>query len=161
AGAGYAVWRHLRHQQPHWQVRLAALIALLLHALSLLHSGLQAGTLVLGVGTVLSLFAWQSALLLWLFSLRGAGGVLRLIVYPVAGVCALIAWAMPPGSAAVDALGWESLLHIGLSMLAYGLLTLGAVQALILALQHHQLRRRPPAPFVAMLPPLETMETLL
>src|SRR5699024_2534107 len=138
AGAGFAVWRHLRHQQPHWQVRLAALVALLLHALILLHTGLPACMLVLCVGNVFSLFAWQSALLLLLFSLRVAVGVLGLIVYPVAGVCALTAWAMPPGSAAVDALGWESLLHIVLSMLAYGLLTLGAVQALILALQHHQ-----------------------
>lgn len=160
-GAGYAVWRYLRHAQPHWHVRLCAAVALIIHAVALTHVSLQAGVLVLGVGTALSLFAWQSALLLWLFSLRVSVGVLGLIIYPVAGLCALAAFAMPSGSAAVDSLGWESILHIVLSMLAYGLLTLGAVQAVILALQHQQLRQRPPGRFVTTLPPLETMETLL
>lgn len=158
-GAGCAVWRYLRHAQPHWHVRLAAAVALVIHAIALAHVSLQSGVLVLGVGTALSLFAWQSALLLWLFSLRVSVGVLGLVIYPVAGLCAVAAFAMPSGSAAVDSLGWESLLHIVLSMLAYGLLTLGAVQAVILALQHRQLRHRPGR--LAALPPLETMETLL
>lgn len=160
-GAGYMVWRHLRYERPHWQVHIWAAVALIIHAIALAHVSLQSGALVLGVGTALSLFAWQSALLLWLFSLRESVGVLGLVVYPIAGICAVAAFAMPSGSAAVDTLTWSSILHILLSMLAYGLLTLGAVQAIILALQHRQLRRRPPGPLMAALPPLETMEKLL
>lgn len=161
AGAAYAVWQHLRHGRPHWHVRLWAAAALVIHAIALAHVSLQSGTLVLGVGTALSLFAWQSALLVWLFSLRESIGVLGLVIYPTAGVCALAAFAMPSGSAAADTLTWPAIMHILLSMLAYGLLTLGAVQAVILALQHRQLRRRPPGPLMAALPPLETMERLL
>lgn len=149
AGAGYAVWRHLRHDRPHWHVRVCAAVALVIHAIALAHVSLQSGTLELGVGTALSLFAWQSALLLWLFSLRESVGVLGLVVYPVAGLCAVAAFGLPTGSAAVDALTWPLQLHILLSMLAYGLLTLGAVQAVILALQHRQLRQRPPGPLMA------------
>lgn len=161
AAAGYAVWQHLRHDRPGWRSRAWAAAALVIHAIALVHVSLQADVLILGVGTVLSLFAWQSALLLWLFSLRESTGILGLVIYPVAGVCAVAAFAMPPGSAAIDTLTWPLIVHILLSMLAYGLLTLGAVQAVILALQHHQLRQRTPGPLMTALPPLETMETLL
>lgn len=161
AGAGRSVWRHLRHARPYWHVRAWAGAALVVHAIALAHVGIQAGVLIMGVGTALSLFAWQTALLLWLFSLRESVGALGLIIYPVAGACALVGLALPGGTAATDALTWPLQLHILLSMLAYGLLTLGAVQAAVLALQHRQLRRRPGNGIVAVLPPLETMETLL
>lgn len=159
--AGYAVWRHLRHGHAHRRAHIWAAAALIVHAIALAHVSFQSGALVLGVGTALSLFAWQSALLLWLFSLRESVGVLGLVVYPIAGICAVAAFALPSGSAAVDMLTWPTIMHILLSMLAYGLLTLGAVQAVILALQHSQLRRRPPGPLMSALPPLETMEALL
>lgn len=160
-GAAYTLWQHLRHGRTYVHTRLWAGIGLLIHAFALAHLGLASGVLILGFGTALSLFAWQSALLLWLFSLRGAIGILGLIIYPVAGVCALIALALPAGDAAVDQLTWPLQLHILLSMLSYGLLTLGAVQAVVLALQHRQLRRRPPGALMGALPALETMERLL
>lgn len=161
ASAGLAAWRHLRYAAPHRYAQLAAAIALLIHAIALVHVSLQADTLTLGVGTALSLFAWQSALLLWLFSLRESIGALDLVIYPVAGICAAIALAMPTGAAAVDPLTWTAITHVLLSMLAYGLLTLGAVQAVMLALQHRQLRQRPPGTLVTALPPLQSMERLL
>jgi ABC-type uncharacterized transport system permease subunit len=46
-------------------------------------------------------------------------------------------------------------------MLAYSLLTLASVQAVLLAIQDHQLRNRHPGGFVRALPPLQTMEVLL
>ena len=46
-------------------------------------------------------------------------------------------------------------------MLAYSLLTLAAVQAILLAIQDHHLRSRHPGGFVRGLPPLQTMESLL
>ncbi|HLQ85519.1 MAG TPA: cytochrome c biogenesis protein CcsA [Salinisphaeraceae bacterium] len=162
AAAGHAVWQHLRHGRPHWRVTLWAALALAVHALALLHASLtSSNTLILGVGSALSLFAWQSAVLLWLFSLRESIGALGLVIYPLAGISAIIALVLPAGSAATETLLWQVQLHILLSMLAYGLLTLGAVQAIILALQHRQLRRRPPGALMAALPSLESMERLL
>jgi len=52
-------------------------------------------------------------------------------------------------------------LHVLLSMLAYSLLTLASVQALLLAVQDHYLRKRRPGGFIRALPPLMTMEALL
>lgn len=161
AGAGYAVWRHLHDGHPHWHATAWAAGALVIHAIALAHVSLVSGSLILGFGTALSLFAWQSAVLLWLFSLRESSGALGLVIYPVAGICAIAAFALPTGSAATEALTWQAQSHIVLSMLSYGLLTLGAVQAVILALQHQRLRRRPPGQLMSSLPPLETMDRLL
>ncbi len=161
AGAGRAVWQHLQHGESYWRARGWAALALAAHGVALAHGSIQAGMLLIGIGTALSLFAWQAALLLWLFSLREAIGALGLVVYPLAGICALIGLVLPGAPGASDTLTWPLQLHILLSMLAYGLLTLGAVQAVVLALQHRQLHQGAPSRAFAALPPLQTMEALL
>ncbi|WP_348761633.1 cytochrome c biogenesis protein CcsA [uncultured Salinisphaera sp.] len=156
-----AVWQHHVRGRSYMPVALAAGIGLLLQLVSLAHLTISAGAMVIGLGTALSLFAWQAALLLWLFSLRESVGALGLVMYPVAGVCALAGLLVPDPNGAREALDWPIQAHILLSILAYGLLTLGAVQAVVLWLQHRQLRLRPPSGVFATLPPLQTMETLL
>lgn len=56
---------------------------------------------------------------------------------------------------------WELHLHIVFSFLAYSLLTMAAVQAILLAIQNYYLRSRRPGGFVRALPPLQTMELLM
>jgi ABC-type uncharacterized transport system permease subunit len=56
---------------------------------------------------------------------------------------------------------WQLELHILLSILAYSLLVIAALQAVLLAVQDHQLRNRHPGGLIRALPPLQTMETLL
>jgi ABC-type uncharacterized transport system permease subunit len=51
--------------------------------------------------------------------------------------------------------------HITLSVLAYALLTIAALQSCLLAWQNSQLRHKKLAGRVRLLPPLQTMETLL
>ncbi|MBS63892.1 cytochrome c biogenesis protein CcsA [Salinisphaera sp.] len=161
AGAAAAVWRHLARGAPYWHVSVLAGLGLAAQIGSLVHLSLHSGMLVIGLGTALSLFAWQAALLLWLFSLRESVGALGLVIYPFAGLCAIAALLVPDSHSATEALAWPLQLHILLSILAYGLLTLGAVQAIVLALQHRQLRRRPPTGMFTRLPALQTMEILL
>ncbi len=55
--------------------------------------------------------------------------------------------------------GLES--HIVLSILAYSLLSIAAVQSILLFIQDARLRQHHPAGFIRSLPPLETMEGLL
>jgi ABC-type uncharacterized transport system permease subunit len=52
-------------------------------------------------------------------------------------------------------------LHILISILAFSVLNIAAIQALLLAIQNRQLRNRHPGGFVRALPPLETMERIL
>ena len=161
SAATRAVWQHHAQGTTYLPVTLWAGAGLVLQLVSLAHLTLSAGAMIIGLGTALSLFAWQAALLLWLFSLKESVGALGLVMYPVAAICAVAGLLVPDPNGAREALDWPIQAHILLSILAYGLLTLGAVQAVVLSLQHSQLRRRPPAGVFATLPPLQTMETLL
>ena len=86
---------------------------------------------------------------------------LLLLLYPLGAIAVLAAQFMPVGSvAAVDAhLGiWA---HILLSILAYGVLTIAAVQSLLLLVQNYQLKHKHPSGLIRSFPPLQTMESLL
>lgn len=161
AFATHAVWRHHAHGAVYWPVAALAGVGLTMQLVALVHLTLHTGAMIIGLGTALSLFAWQAALLLWLFSLRESVGALGLVMYPLAAFCAIAGLIVPDPNGAREALDWPVQAHILLSILAYGMLTLGAVQAAVLSLQHRQLRRRPPSGLFTTLPPLQTMETLL
>ncbi len=51
--------------------------------------------------------------------------------------------------------------HILSSIIAFSLLNIAALQALLLAIQEQQLRKHPPKRFIQTLPSLQTMESLL
>ncbi|HET7312826.1 cytochrome C assembly family protein [Salinisphaera sp.] len=161
AAATYAVYQHHATGAPYLRVTLLAALGLAVHIVALVHMTLHTGAMIIGLGSALSLFAWQAALLLWLFSLKRSVGALGLVMYPAAGLCAIAGLLVPDPHGAREALAWPLQAHIILSMLAYGLLTLGAVQAAMLSLQHRQLRQHPPSGLFTTLPPLQTMETLL
>jgi ABC-type uncharacterized transport system permease subunit len=61
-----------------------------------------------------------------------------------------------PGAEALDLK-----LHIIMSVLAYSLLSIAAVQSILLAVQDKHLRNKHPGGFIRALPPMQTMETLL
>ncbi len=159
--AGIFAWRHLRTGAPLWPAQAAVAAALALHIAALGPEITAARGVAIGVGGALSLFAWQTALLLFLFNLRQPVAVLGMAIYPIAGACALIGAALPAGATPAATVDWPLQVHILLSMLAYGLLSLGAAQALVLAIQHRQLHERRPGGLPATLPPLQTMERTL
>jgi ABC-type uncharacterized transport system permease subunit len=128
----------------------------------LLQQGLwQAGGLNLNLGHALSLFSWLSALLLCLLSLRRPLENLGLVLFPFAAAGAALGLAWRGSDAVLVEAGWALQLHIVLSVLAYGVLTLAAVQALVLAVQDRQLHRHRSGGWLRVLPPLQTMEQLL
>ena len=51
--------------------------------------------------------------------------------------------------------------HILLSLLAYGMITIAVLQALLLMIQEQQLRKRPVSKLIKHFPPLQSMEKLL
>lgn len=144
-----------------WREQVLPGFAVLLHGLAI---GLQVfhdGRVTLGVSEAASLFAWQAALLLWGLSWREPLRSLGLLIYPLAALLAMLAWALPGSAAAGLMADWKTRLHILLSLLSAGLLTLAAVQAVALALQDRWLHQQSQAPLVRGLPPLLTMERLL
>lgn len=135
-------------------------IALLAHLGALSLALFSGGGLSINWTTALSLFTWQSAALLWLFSLRLPLQSLGLAVYPLAALGALAAGVWPESTQPVSG-NWQVRLHVLLSLLSVGLLTLAAAQAILLALQERRLHAHQSRSAMRFLPPLMAMERAL
>lgn len=151
------IWR----QAPEKNDRILAALAVVSHAAALVHQVFHGESITIGVNEAVSLFTWQSALLLWAFCwqepLRGLG----VVVYPFAGFWAVWA-ALLPTPVSTLPITWPVRTHILLSLLSAGVLTLAAVQAGALALQDRFLHHpRSGGRLPQGLPPLQTMERML
>jgi len=141
---------------------LAAMAAgLLLHALLVYHDTVTESGLNLSFFNSASLAAWVIVLLLLASSLGKPVENLGLVLLPLAALSVFLELRFP----ATRLLGEEAAvglkIHVLISILAYSVLALASVQALLLAVQDHHLRNRHPGGFIRALPPLQTMETLL
>ncbi|WP_428820845.1 cytochrome C assembly family protein [Microbulbifer sp. MCCC 1A16149] len=135
--------------------------AVVAHAISLKFTLLADNGFRFDLLAMLSLITWSVALLLLCLSLRHQLTLLILAIAPLAALselAAVHAWgtAIPrsqisPGIAA----------HALLSISAYALLTLATLQAIYLYWLNQQLHNHRPAGMSRMLPPLQTMESLL
>lgn len=159
------VRRLVRRDDAIERLRIAAMAmataAVALHALPLAHTLWTPNGLNLRFFSSASLIGWTMAVLLLVTSVRRPVENLGLAVFPVAAIALLastLAGPLPgpgqPRGAGVD-------VHILLSVLAYSVLGLSAVQSLLLSAQEYQLRHRRPGGMIRMLPPLESMEQLL
>jgi len=110
---------------------------------------------------VLSLTAWTVVLLLCVSSLTKPVENLGIVVLPLAALTLILDLAYPPPAGSLEPMDWGLRAHILVSILAYGILSLAAVQAVLVAVQDRHLRNHHPGGFVRSLPPLQTMETLL
>ncbi len=140
--------------------KITASLAILCHGLSLQDIIFQDGGIVLGIEHTLSLSNGIICLLVLLGSSKRPLQSLMLILYPLAALAVAVELFAPTqGKPSHYTLGVFS--HIVLSILAYSGLTLAAIQASVLThqdrmLRDHQLRGLP-----SILPPLQTMESML
>mgnify|MGYP000035308430 FL=1 len=86
-------------------------------------------------------------------------GSLFIPVFAIAAVCLLLAATMP-GHTAIHAPSAGLLVHIFCSMIGYSLLSMAAIQAIVLLLLDRSLKQHRGTVF-GHLPPLQTMESLL
>ena len=143
------------------RVQKLAALPLLLHLAALVLSLVHEGSLRIGITEAASLFAWQSALLLWAFCFREPITVDGVAIYPLAALFAVWAALMPSPVSNVRLGDWQVSVHVLLSLLSAGLLTLAAVQATALAIRERLLHRHRVVPAGSRLPPLQTMERVL
>ena len=143
------------------QLLVLGLAGLVLHSAVLYLEMVTSTGINLGFFNALSLVAWVVVVLLLATVLTRPVENLGLLALPVAALSLLLSvtfhseHTLPRGTA----FGLE--LHIALAVLAYSLLTIAAVQAVLLAFQDSRLRRRQPGGLLRALPPLQTMEKLL
>ena len=110
---------------------------------------------------VASLTAWMISALLLASALGKPVETLGLAVFPIACLALLADLRFPGHHLLADEASWELRLHVVISILAYAMLTLATIQAVILAIQDRHLRSHHPGGFIRALPPLQTMESLL
>jgi ABC-type uncharacterized transport system permease subunit len=138
---------------------------------------LHDGVAHFGFGLALSATLWLGVAVFWVESLYYALAAMRLFILPLAGLCALLTLWFPgnttlSSSALTQSFAFEA--HLVVALAAYGLLTIAALQALLMAALDRWLHSAETAPggqagalaqfetaLLRPLPPLLTMERLL
>lgn len=136
-------------------------VAVLLHALVLAQVVFTPAGLNLGFFHALALFAWVIAALVLLVSTARPLENLLIVTLPLVAACLVLEILFPSERLVLLDRGFGFELHLVLAIAAYGMVSVAAVQALLLAYQDRQLRRRRLGGAVRALPPLQTMESLL
>jgi ABC-type uncharacterized transport system permease subunit len=144
-----------------WE-RYVVVAPLVLHGYTLYESVFAGVGLNFGVGSAVSSIVWLTAMIYWLsgFFYRLEG--LQTLVAPVAAVAVLLPLAFPSLRPLANTEFPAFKAHISIAMLAYSLLTIAALHALLMAVVERRLHHHPTLPAVLTnMPPLLTMENLL
>jgi ABC-type uncharacterized transport system permease subunit len=162
--AGLLVKRLAAGIEARGSTRLAALtsglIAAVLHAVTVYRGVMLTEGLNFSFFLALSFTSWVVSSLILFSAVRQPMENLGIAVFPFAALSLLLQGYQGGQEVLIDATpGLEA--HILISVVAYSLLTLAALQAILLAIQNQQLRNRHPGGFIRALPPLETMECML
>jgi ABC-type uncharacterized transport system permease subunit len=166
AGSGLTIGLRLFLRDPARRPPRALGLALggvgaLLQALLVYQNVITDSGINLGFFNALSVAAWTILALLLISILTKPVENLGVLLFPVAALVVWLEYRFPTVHFLSQSAAWGLKVHVLVSMLAYSLLTLASVQAVLLAIQDHHLHNRHPGGFVRALPPLQTMESLL
>jgi ABC-type uncharacterized transport system permease subunit len=135
-----------------------ATLAALAHAALLLSA--HRGTLDLHFFAALSLVAWIASALTLMVNLSRPVAGLGILIFPLSAVfLAMDAFIAP--RTAPEAMTWQIELHVTIAVLAFGILSIAAALAILLAIQERALRRSKFGHWLRALPPLTLTEVLL
>lgn len=145
--------------------QVAALLALCAHIFYAWNAGFGGATIDLSLDSMVALVSISVVTIFLCGSLALQIHQLGILVYPLAAFCVAfsILW-----QGANDPISDQPLypftlfsLHIIVSVLAYSLLAIATLQALLYSYQERQIKAKTKPTMLAILPPLQTMETLL
>jgi ABC-type uncharacterized transport system permease subunit len=139
----------------------AALAALMLHAIALYALIFGAEGMDLGFFNVLALAGFLMAVIALAACVKPAFENLGIVLFPLAGVSILLAETLTSDVLLLHGGSWPLYTHILFSLLAYSLLGVAALQAVVLAIQERRLRRGAAGGMLSTLPPLQEMERFL
>jgi len=137
------------------------IVGVLLHAIFLYQQMFTSEGINLGFFDAGSLVTWTILLLLMISALSKPVENLGIILLPAAALMIILNTQFHTSHFLAADAPWGLRVHVLISLLAYSLLAMASVQAVLLAIQDHHLRNRHPGGFIRSLPPLQTMEVLL
>lgn len=121
----------------------------------------EAGVMNLSFFIAFALISWLVSIQIMISSLYRPLQSLGIVMFPLTGFASLLS-VLSPTNANMSTVGNHLIQgHIMISIIAYSLIMLSALQALALAYQEHAIRSHHPGGFIRFLPPLHDMETLL
>lgn len=126
--------------------RLCLLGALVLHGIGLQQSMLGAQHLFIGWALALSAAIWLGMVVFWLESLLVRIDGLQLLLLPAAAVASALAALFPQGQFVPHADDPWLRVHLLIALAAYGLITIAALHAMMMALLDRHLHRPLDAP---------------
>lgn len=136
----------------------AAALAVLIHTGILL--GMHRGALDLHFFAALSLVGAVISALTLIVNLNRPVAALGVVLFPLAALLLAIDVFAAPATRPI-AMEWQIKLHVTVALLAYGVLSVAALLAILLALQERALRHRQFGALLRALPPLTLTESLL
>lgn len=149
----------VRSDHSRWALA-CGVAALLAHAGLLFVPTLSGAALSTTFFSALSLVAWAMAMVMTITSARSRARVLLAMIWPIALLSAA-AGALTPQTPVGAISGWQIRLHVVIALSAYALLSIAALQALVVSWQERSLRRKHLSLTLRALPPLSAMEELL
>ena len=144
----------------HYPVRLAWLAAIL-HSTYLLLPLQQQNGFNFSFFNTAALVALFIVLLLLFATIDKPVEKLGIVIFPLAAGLLALDLIFPEKAHPLATHNWQMSIHILSSIVAFSLLNIAAIQAILLAIQDQQLRSHHPKRLILALPPLQAMETLL
>ncbi len=140
---------------------LFGLFAIIFHTLSFQGTFLTEAGVNIGLYNAASLVGWLVILIVLLSSLQKPLENLFIGLYPLAALAILLALINQDTTGPLQNLDFQMTSHIALSISAYSVLTIAAVQSILLAIQDNHLHHKKTNGYIMRLPPLQVMEKLL
>ena len=162
--AGFLLWRRLVRRATTESSALPLFIGFVgvfLHFLSLYDAMYTGAGINLGFSNATSLVMGFIALIFIITALSKPVENLGIVLLPLAAALLVADYFAPVGYKMEKTFSVALGLHILFSVLAYAMLTLAAVQAVLLSVQDKQLHNHHPGGVIRALPPLVIMESLL
>lgn len=138
----------------------AAALGLTAHGIGIYGISVSGNELSFSLFSASSLIFWVINTIVLFSSLKKELHNLFLLLFPLSAI-AVLASISATNPEWQHSLTYSIAAHVILSILAYSLLTIASLQALILAYQNHALRHKNRIANARLLPPLQTMESLL
>lgn len=157
----YLAAQVFKQKNPNSNIFLTGIIvALIFHTIGITALSLKPEGVQLSFFAVSSQIFWVINVIVLLSSLKKATQNLFLFLLPCSAAAVLLA-LLSHSQSSILQLNYKLASHVVLSILAYSLLTIATLQAVLLAYQNRQLKNKNGLHHLRYLPPLQTMEALL